>query len=59
MIITSHGKFTEFGEEFKKYNFQWDYRQNQKIFDGFIVGWDDKHINYLANIYVRNSLNFM
>ena len=53
IIITSHGKFCELGENLKKFNFQWDYHHNQKTFDGFIVGWDDKHINYLANIYVN------
>jgi len=53
MIITSDGKFTEFGENLKKINFQWDYQINKKNFDGFIIGWNDSNINYLANIYVK------
>ena len=53
MIITSHGKFTEFGENINKFNFQWDYQLSNKIFDGFIIGWNDSFINYIANIYVN------
>ena len=52
-IHTTQGKYSEFGSELKKFNFQWDYYYNQKTFDGFIIGWNDYNINYLANIYVN------
>lgn len=49
----------EFGKELKKFNFQWDYHYNQKTFDGFIIGWNNSNINYLANIYVIIINNFL
>jgi hypothetical protein len=51
-LHTTFGKFADFGNEIKKINFQWDYHYNQKYFDGFIIGWNNTSINYLANIYV-------
>ena len=55
LIQTTSGKYIEFGSDVKKFNFQWDYHYNHKTFDGFIVGWNNSHINYLANIYVINN----
>jgi len=52
LIQTTLGKYIEFGQDLKKFNFQWDYHYNQIIFDGFIIGWNNSNINYLANIYV-------
>jgi len=56
LIQTTSGKYMEFGSDIKKFNFQWDYHYNQKTFDGFIIGWNNSNINYLANIYVNSKL---
>lgn len=55
-IHTTSGRFAEFGCEIKKFNFQWDYHYNLRIFDGFIIGWNNSNINYLANIYVKKQI---
>ena len=49
-IKTTRGQFVEFGP-FPETNFVWDCFFNQKIFEGFIIGWNPYHINYLAAIF--------
>lgn len=52
-IYTSHGQFIEFGSASLEYNFSWEYYFNLKHFDGFIIGWNDKNITYLASLCVE------
>jgi hypothetical protein len=49
-IKTTRGQFVEFGP-FPETNFVWDCFFNQKIFEGFIIGWNSYHINYFAAIF--------
>lgn len=56
-VYTTFGQFAEFGKSNNEYNFQWEYFYNLKYFDGFIIGWDDLNINYLASlIYEKSNL---
>lgn len=49
-VYTTKGQFVEFGSSEKPNNFKWEYHYNLKEFNGFIIGWNDSHINYLAGI---------
>jgi hypothetical protein len=52
-IDTTHGQFVEFGSNSYEFNFTWEYYFNLKHFDGFIIGWNDKNINYLASLCIE------
>lgn len=49
-LYTTKGQFVEFGASEKQNNFKWEYHYNLREFNGFIIGWNDCHINYLAGI---------
>ena len=55
VIKTTRGQFIEFGLN-EKLDFVWDFYFNQKAFDGFIIGWNKKNINYLATILVNSEI---
>jgi hypothetical protein len=56
-IFTTFGQFVDFGEKNLGYNFTWEYFFNLRYFDGFIIGWDETHINYLASLVIERSPN--
>ena len=52
-IYTTFGQFVEFGKSPLEYNFTWEYFFNLRFFDGFIIGWNDRNITYLASLVVE------
>jgi hypothetical protein len=54
-IYTTFGQYVEFGKKTVEFNFSWEYYFNLRYFDGFIIGWDEKHINYLASLVTERS----
>lgn len=59
-VYSTFGQFMEFGVNAhgnNLLNFSWEYYYNLKHFDGFIVGWDDKKINYLAMLINEKPQN--
>ncbi len=58
-IYTTHGQFIEFGpssnSNSNECNFTWDYHFNMKKFDGFLIGWNENNINYLASLIIDKS----
>ena len=55
VVKTTKGQFVDFGNG-DKFDFTWDFYFNQKSFDGFIIGWNKKNINYLASILVDKEI---
>jgi hypothetical protein len=56
-IFTTFGQFVDFGDKNLGYNFTWEYFFNLRYFDGFIIGWDETHINYLASLIIEKPPN--
>jgi len=56
-IYTTFGQYVEFGRSNLDCNFIWEYHFNLRCFDGFLIGWDEKNINYLASLTVEGNPN--
>jgi len=52
-IFTTFGQFVEFGSPKVETNFSWEYYYNLQYFDGFILGWTENCINYIASLIVE------
>jgi len=52
-IYTTYGQYLEFGKVGAEYNFSWEYYFNLRYFDGFIVGWNETNITYLASLIIE------
>jgi hypothetical protein len=52
-IYTTYGQYVEFGKSSLDFNFSWEYYFNLRYFDGFIVGWNESNINYLASLIIE------
>ena len=58
-IYTTFGQYVEFGKSTAEFNFTWEYFFNLRFFDGFIIGWNEKNISYLASLVVeKNQANY-
>jgi len=55
-VYTTNGQFVEIGKPNQECNFAWEYYFNLKFFDGFIIGWDETSINYLAALTVEKPI---
>jgi hypothetical protein len=51
-IHTTFGQYVEFGEPEKQVIFSWQYFFNLHSFNGFIIGWNNKEITYLASLCI-------
>ena len=54
-IYTTLGQFIEFGKPSVDINFVWEYYFNLRYFDGFIIGWNEKNINYISSLVVEKQ----
>ena len=58
-IFTTQGQFVEIGVENTElkniFNFKWFFVYNDSYFNGFIVGWTQSEITYLASLVTNNS----
>jgi hypothetical protein len=56
-IYTTYGQFIEFGQHVKSKEdstqFNWEFHFNLRVFDGFIIGWSDNSISYLASLVLE------
>ena len=64
LIETNKGNFIQFGidisslniQDKSPFNFKWNFFFNGEIFNGFVIGWNNKFINHLAIIILENKL---
>jgi hypothetical protein len=56
-IYTTFGQFLEFGQHVTSkpgsVPFSWEFHFNLRSFDGFIIGWNDKSLTYLASLVIE------
>jgi hypothetical protein len=56
-IYTTYGQFIEFGQHVKTKEgsvpYSWEFHFNLRSFDGFIIGWSDYSISYLASLVIE------
>ena len=63
LIETNKGNFIQFGidisslniQDKSPFNFKWNFFFNGDLFNGFVIGWNNKSINHLASIIIENK----
>ena len=58
-IRSTYGQYITLGTPNKRAStFRWKFYKNYGLFDGFIIGWDEKKINYLLPIVIQKREMF-
>ena len=56
---TTYGQYITLGTTNKKATmFRWKFNKNYGLFDGFIIGWDERKINYVSPIVIQKREMF-